>query len=966
VTVRSDARSPFPDLEELLGGLPAKRAATLLFLIETRTAHLVARSRQVTERLLTEESARERELSFLTAFALGGEPPLRPTIQDLERHSAEWAGLVADNPRVRAAVGHQLAEKYDFTYAAVPGIREALGLDEPAVEQAYERLYGRPLQDSFEPRAKPLERLRWAWSRLAAWLESLPPFWTAYSLTLTETVGASVLALPIAVAALGPLPGLAVLIALGLVNVITVTFMAEAVSRSGEMRYGHAFFGRLVTDFLGRSGAALLTGSLLLFCFLVLQIYYFGVATTLADATAIPAGVWVALMFLVGVYYLRRESLNATIASALVVGAVNIALLVALSLLALSHVRPDNLLYENVPFVGGTPFEPALVGLIFGVVLTAYNGHTSVAICGQLVVRRDPSARSLILGCAAAQGTAIVLYSLFVLGVNGAVAPDALATESGTALAPLAVTAGPAVHVIGSAFVVLGMGMSSITYSLALFGLVRERLPSAAARIVTLPRRRGRIVFSTGARSPAERLEVGLTYLGLHGGQPRFLVEVEHAAGSQRAEVVAAERWDVLPAEASAMVEELRDPTGGRARLDVEIAHADDQSVRMRVTTPMRRVYEGQPDRTGFALAALLELTDAESETVAWMIRRGEVTAAEAAAHRGGAESAAERALDALAERGVIGRRVDAGRPRYTARAGLRRPRRLPPQLWQALDVGASEASGRPGAARGVREVIFGRRGRFALATAPVAAAFIMAEFTALTGSGSFAGPLSFLGTITVSILAGVFPVLLLLSSRRKGEYVPAVVLHRMGHPYVLGAIYLLFVAGVTLHGLVVWDGAAERAGALLIAAVIVVVTVSATRRGAFGSRLAIELREDQASGAASFAVTAAGRPVTSDIRFEYGEGDRRLRAAEGEIHEFRSLRRASFEPLWASDDPVACAELKVWVHGVTPEGDSEGRAGRVRVEGDDQSGVVDLPLSRGRAVLPAAVLPRKVEIVLG
>ena len=966
MTVRSDASSAFPDLEELLGGLPGKRAGTLLFLIETRTAHLVARSQQLTERLLTDEVAQERELAFLTAFALGAQPPLRPTIQDLERHSAEWAALVADNPRVRAALAHRLGEKYDFTYAAVPGIRKAVGLDDPAVGQAYERLYGRPLQDIFEPRAGPFERLRWAWSRLAGRLESLPPFWTAYSLTLTETVGASILALPIAVAALGPLPGLGVLIALGLVNVVTVTFMAEAVSRSGEMRYGRAFFGRLVTDFLGRSGAALLTGSLLLFCFLILQVFYFGVATTLADATAVPAGVWVALMFLVGVYYLRRESLNATIASALVVGAVNIALIVALSVLALSHVRLDNLFYENVPFIGGTPFEPSLVGLIFGVVLTAYNGHTSVAICGQLVVRRDPSARSLILGCAAAQGTAIVLYSLFVLGVNGAVAPDTLAAESGTALAPLAETAGPAIHVIGSAFVVLGMGMGSITYSLALFGLVRERLPSAAARRVTLPRRRGRLVVSTGARSAAEHLEVGLTYLGLDRGRPRFLVELEHAAGSQRVEVVPAERWDVLAADGSATAEELRDPTGGRARLAVDIAHADDQSVRLVVTTTMRLAYEGQPHTTGFALAALLGLSDAESETVAWMIRRGEVTAAEAAAHSGAAESTAERALDALAERGVIGRRVDAGRPRYTSIAGIRRPRQLPARLWQALDLGPRPASVRPGAARGVREMLFGRRGRFAVATAPVAAAFIAGEFAALTGSGSFAGPISFVGTITVSILAGVFPVLLLLSSRRKGEYVPAAVLHRLGHPYVLGAIYLLFVAGVTLHGLVVWDAAVERAGALLIAAVIVVMTVSATRRGAFAPRLAIELREDQATGAASFAVTAAGRRLTSDIRLEYGDDDRRLQAAEGEIDEFRSLRRASFEPRWASDGPVGRAELKVWVHRVTPEGECEGRAGRVRVEPADQSGAVELPLSRGKVLAPVGVRPRKVEIVLG
>jgi hypothetical protein len=71
----------------LAGGVPARRAHTVLFLIESRTAHLVARSRQVMERYLSQEAAEERELAFLDAFALGKEPPLRPTIQDLERHA---------------------------------------------------------------------------------------------------------------------------------------------------------------------------------------------------------------------------------------------------------------------------------------------------------------------------------------------------------------------------------------------------------------------------------------------------------------------------------------------------------------------------------------------------------------------------------------------------------------------------------------------------------------------------------------------------------------------------------------------------------------------------------------------------------------------------------------------------------------------------------------------------------------
>src|SRR5438128_2834152 len=415
------------------------------------------------ERFLTDEAAQERELAYLEAFALGRDPPLRPTIQDLERHSPEWASLVARNPRVQAAVAHRLGAKYIFTSQAVPGLRAALGLDEPEVRQAYERLYREPLETIFAERVSGSDRLRWVWSRLGARLESLPPFWTAYSLTLTETVGATILALPIALAAVGPLPGVAIVVVLGLVNILTVAFLAEAISRSGTIRYGGAFFGRLVADYLGRGGSLVLTISLFVLCLLVLPVFYTGFAGTLEDSTSVPAALWVALLFLVGLYYLRRQSLNSTIASALVVGAVNIGLIVTLSLLGLVHAQPANLLYEHVPFVAGRPFDSSVVGLVFGVVLAAYFGHMSVGLCGQLVLRRDPSGRSLIRGCAAAQATAMLLYCLFVLAVNGAIAPQALVHERGTALAPLAREVGPVVNVFGSAFAILGLGMVSIT-----------------------------------------------------------------------------------------------------------------------------------------------------------------------------------------------------------------------------------------------------------------------------------------------------------------------------------------------------------------------------------------------------------------------------------------------------------------------------------------------------------------------
>ncbi len=215
--------------DEVLGGLPARRARALVFLVESRIAHLVARSRHAMERFRSEETEREEELQFIEAFSLGREPPLRPTIQDLERHAPEWAALVPDNPRIRAAVAGLLGEKYAFAERAVPNIRRALGLGDEAVQQAYRRLYREPLATIHTARTTPTERLRWAWTHLADRLESLPPFWAAFTLTVTETVGAGILALPIAVAGIGPLPGIALLMLVGVINVLTIAAMAEDI-----------------------------------------------------------------------------------------------------------------------------------------------------------------------------------------------------------------------------------------------------------------------------------------------------------------------------------------------------------------------------------------------------------------------------------------------------------------------------------------------------------------------------------------------------------------------------------------------------------------------------------------------------------------------------------------------------------------------------------------------------------------
>ena len=349
--------------EEVLAGLPAKRANTLLFLIESRTAHIAARSR--VEFSLTESSASERDLAFLEAFALGNQPPLRPTIQHLERYALQWTPLVPSNPRLKAALTHALSQKYNFTYQAVPSIRAALGLDEEMVQQAYHGLYQKSLKTVFAERTNLAEQLRWTSAAIAARLESLPPFWTASLVTVALGLPQAFLALPIAVADVGPLATLVFVVIIGLVNILTMACMAEAIGRSGDFRYGNAFIKQLAVNYLGNAGSFILSLAVGIRVFLIALACYIGLSATMASFTSIPAEVWAAFLFFAGLYLLSRKSLNFTVTVMVLLAAINVSLLLILSLLAFPHVQLENLLYVNLPFLNGRPVEPQMLQQVF-------------------------------------------------------------------------------------------------------------------------------------------------------------------------------------------------------------------------------------------------------------------------------------------------------------------------------------------------------------------------------------------------------------------------------------------------------------------------------------------------------------------------------------------------------------------------------------------------------------------------
>lgn len=679
---------------DILDGMPSRQAGTILFAIEGRAAQLVAQSRRALASYLTEKTIAEKEQAFLSAIAQGRDLPIQPTIQDVERFAPEWASLVPSDDRQRAALAKKFADKYHFRRQDVPVLREVLGLETNGVKQAYESLFQKPIESIYITNVPISEKIRWLSSHLSNKLERMPPFWTAFSLTLTETIGGSMLALPIALAGVGPLPGVILLIILGLVNLLTVMGIVEAITRNGNMRYGMAYFGRLVGDYLGKPGSVILVPTLLITNIVGLMAFYIGISATLADVTGINSLLWCAVVFLVVIYYLRRESLSATVASALVIGIINILIILILSVLSLPHMQIENLQYINFPFINGQEFDSKILELIFGVVLAAYFGHTSAGNAAKVVLRRDPGGASLMTGNIAAMMTAIALYSLWLLAVNGAVPPVELSSVAGTALSPLGERIGGVIPILGAIYVVLALGIGSVHTSYGLYFQIREFLPSKTKRTIQL----------------------GISFI-------------------------------------------------------------------------------------------------------------------------------------------------------------------------------------------------------------PIIILFIIVEWMLFTNQASFSGLIGVMGLLMTPILGGIFPMLMLASSRRKGDYTVQYSYGFLGNPLVLGIVYVIYLGGVFFYGLFVWNDPLQSAIAIGMGIVILIITFLVTWQGAFTPRAVVELRVDVADNSehALLTVVDKGKPLAGEIRFLYRDKEETRYGSEMDVPSYKQL-----EKIILQIPSITSQELKIWLHCITPEGNSD------------------------------------------
>jgi hypothetical protein len=251
-----------------------------------------------------------------------------------------------------------------------------------------------------------------------------------------------------------------------------------------------------------------------------------------------------------------------------------------------------------------------------------------------------------------------------------------------------------------------------------------------------------------------------------------------------------------------------------------------------------------------------------------------------------------------------------------------------------------------------VKEWVQGESARSWLAITPLLLIFLVVEWLLVTKLGSFSQVLSFVGVVAIAVMAGAFPVLLLLASRRKGENVPRLILHFLGNPLIAGVIYLVAVSILFLHGLFIWQNAFQRLVAILVGIVVLVMTYLMVRKGAFARRVVIEVRQDPAAtgqAEGTFMVTDSGQRATqARVELGYADGERIFQAASGVIPEFSGLCSAKFHLTGTK-----AQELRVWLHRVTPDGQSENLPALVKVSSGAKVREFQIDVAGKQYVLP-------------
>lgn len=633
--------------------------------------------------------------------------------------------------------------------------------------------------------------------------------------------------------------------------------MAEAIARSGDFHYGQGLIKELAANYLGQAGSFILSLAVVIRVFFIVLACYVGLSVTMANFTPISASIWAALLFGIGIYFLSRKSIKFTVAIMVLLAVINIALLLILSLLALTHLEINNLFYTNLSFLDRNSFKPQLIQQICGVSLMLYFGHVYVGESAKLILPKDPSGSSLFKGSIAGTLILTALFCIWIVAVNGAIAPSLLTIESGTVLKPLAEQIGSVVTVIGSILVIFLLGMAWIRSSTLLFNLTQEWIPSQHQHTLVLPAQKGRLILRQPKAISFPSL--GLTYLGLKQDYPQFHLDIQTRENIIRTNLTFSKSWEF--SELALQFSEVRHLT-----LRLNLLSVTKNRVYLQVNSPLIVSYEGKLEN----FASDLLVREETNQPIKYLQK--------------------------------------------------------------------------------IKNRILAQRS-FLIGIIPLIIAFLLVEWLFFAKTQSFTSVLSFAGILGNSLVGGIFPVLLLISSRHKGEIVPKITLSKLDHPWLLGAIYSLFITILVIHGLFIWDNVIAKFSAFAVAFLALCSTLITIFAGALTPRTTIEIcPKNNRSNIKQVKITSDGKPKTLSFCLGYENYQKSAYNATIELDYLDRLKYAICQLSSKSK-----TELKIWVHCHNLNGNDKNLPMILEVRHKEKTMRFDLKLAGNKFLLPVS-----------
>ncbi len=282
----------------------------------------------------------------------------------------------------------------------------------------------------------------------------------AAAMITATTIGAGILALPIALYSFGTLGAALILLSVGLLSLVASFLLAELLMRTD----GVTHLPSLVDTYLGKPGLALVFAGILIYIYGALTAYLIA-GGALAEALSngrIPSYVGTLAYFAIvtAVVHGGARMVKGAEKASLVV-------LLVLSLLIAALALPHSGLVAGTAGAGEIPAA-------FGVTLFAFFAHEIIPSVRNMMGRNK---RGLIKALVVGTAIPIVLYIVWTVVLMGAI-PQPLLEAAGAAgqpaTVPLGIVAGSLAILLGSVFAVFATGGSYVGTSFGLVDVFRD------------------------------------------------------------------------------------------------------------------------------------------------------------------------------------------------------------------------------------------------------------------------------------------------------------------------------------------------------------------------------------------------------------------------------------------------------------------------------------------------------------